>query len=58
MIDKISAEEESDIDRPPRKRKKETSHEKLLPGKLNRLTPEDGWHTGPIIIKYPHAMNI
>jgi hypothetical protein len=33
MIDKISVEEGSDIDRPPRKRKKETLHERLLPGK-------------------------
>ena len=43
MINKISVEEGSDIDRPQRKRKKETLHEKLLPGKLNRLTPEDSY---------------
>ena len=58
MIDKIRVEEGSDIDRTTRKRKKETLHEKLLPGKLNRLTPEDGWHTEPILLKYSHAMNI
>ena len=43
MIDKIRVEEGSDIDRTTRKRKKETLHEKLLPGKLNRLTPEDSY---------------
>jgi hypothetical protein len=44
LIDEINTVGESDINSPvrsPKKRKKETLYEKLLPGKLDHLTPED-----------------
>jgi hypothetical protein len=57
LINEINPESESDTDRPLKRKKNEVLYKKLLPGKLNHLSPEDRRHIEHIMKKYAHLFH-
>jgi hypothetical protein len=57
LIDKISAEGESDLDEPLKRKRNETLYEKLLLGKLVHVGDEDRRHIESALKKYTHLFH-